>query len=276
MTDRPPTPTPRTPSASATDIEVQDIGQRHGFSGPAAMAMFDALVAGGGGMAQFNHPEFGGSGQWMRGGMLMVSDLFNHALKARVQNLCAELASWLADHPAAALARTTGAPRHPTGGTGTLPSSGSARPSSPTQGDTRPAPWWRGDWGAPSSTGAQNGMRYAWFPEQRRLAVEVDGQVTVHDTGTHAIQGFSQQQQTADASLAFTSQHGPVKLSELPIVGDGPQDRGPLKARLADPQERPPSADVLSTLERLAGLKAQGILTDDEFAAKKTELLSRL
>jgi uncharacterized repeat protein (TIGR03803 family) len=27
--------------------------------------------------AQFSHPEFGGSGQWMRGGMIMVSDMFN-------------------------------------------------------------------------------------------------------------------------------------------------------------------------------------------------------
>jgi hypothetical protein len=266
MTDESPSSAPRTPPASATDIEVQDIGQRHGFSGRAATAMFDAIVAGGGSMAQFDHPEFGGSGQWMRGGMLMVSDLFNHALKARVQNLCGDLAAWLADHPAIA-ARGRHTP--PSRGAG---DAAAAAPS----GSSAQAPWWRGDWGAPSSTGAQNGMRYAWFPAERRLAIEVDGQVTVHDTGPHVIQGFSQQQQTADASLAFTSQHGPVRLSELPIVGDGPQERGPVEGRLADAQEPPPADDVLSTLERLAGLKARGILTDDEFAAKKAELLARL
>jgi hypothetical protein len=34
--------------------------------------------------------------------------------------------------------------------------------------------------------------------------------------------------------------------------------------------------DVMSTLEKLGELKAQGILTQDEFDAKKTELLKKL
>jgi membrane protease subunit (stomatin/prohibitin family) len=39
----------------------------------------------------------------------------------------------------------------------------------------------------------------------------------------------------------------------------------------------PMSADeIVATLEKLAGLKAKGILTDDEFSAKKAELLKRL
>jgi hypothetical protein len=36
------------------------------------------------------------------------------------------------------------------------------------------------------------------------------------------------------------------------------------------------SADVLAALERLGDLKAKGVLTDAEFAAKKADLLSRL
>jgi hypothetical protein len=44
------------------------------------------------------------------------------------------------------------------------------------------------------------------------------------------------------------------------------------------PQAPPPSApaqeeDVLSQLERLGALKAQGILTEEEFAAQKAKLL---
>jgi hypothetical protein len=35
-------------------------------------------------------------------------------------------------------------------------------------------------------------------------------------------------------------------------------------------------SDIFSSIERLADLKAKGILSDDEFAAKKAELLSRL
>ena len=34
--------------------------------------------------------------------------------------------------------------------------------------------------------------------------------------------------------------------------------------------------DIFAAIERLAELKDKGILTDDEFAAKKAELLSRL
>ena len=34
--------------------------------------------------------------------------------------------------------------------------------------------------------------------------------------------------------------------------------------------------DVMATLEKLGDLKAKGILTDDEFNAKKTELLKKL
>ncbi|MFT0862344.1 SHOCT domain-containing protein, partial [Ancylobacter sp. G4_0304] len=34
--------------------------------------------------------------------------------------------------------------------------------------------------------------------------------------------------------------------------------------------------DIFATLERLADLRAKGILSDEEFAAKKTELLARL
>jgi hypothetical protein len=35
-------------------------------------------------------------------------------------------------------------------------------------------------------------------------------------------------------------------------------------------------ADVFAAIERLADLRAKGILTDEEFTEKKAELLSRL
>src|SRR5476649_88462 len=72
---------------------VNDLAQRHGFSPDAVATMLDAVVNGNGGMAQFSHPEFGGSGQWMRGGMTMIGDMFNNTLKSRVDALCVELSS---------------------------------------------------------------------------------------------------------------------------------------------------------------------------------------
>ena len=40
--------------------------------------------------------------------------------------------------------------------------------------------------------------------------------------------------------------------------------------------EPPPVQDIMALLEKLGELKAKGILTEEEFAAKKTELLKKL
>lgn len=163
---------------------IAEIAQRHGFSLDAAQAAAEAVRRGGGSMAQFSHPELGGMGQWTSGGMIMIGDMFNNALKARVDALCRDLA--LLPLPVVA----EGA---------------------------KSQDWWPGDIGRPSATGSQNDMRYACFPEQRRLAVMRGGRVRVYDTGDHRIGGFSQQQ-SGGQSLTFTSQNGTVRLEELTQV----------------------------------------------------------
>jgi hypothetical protein len=60
------------------------------------MTLLQSLVNGNGTMAQFNHRDLGGGGQWMRGGMTMVGDMFNHGLKAKIEGLCSELSQLLA------------------------------------------------------------------------------------------------------------------------------------------------------------------------------------
>jgi hypothetical protein len=77
--------------------------------------------------------------------------------------------------------------------------------------------WWPDGLGTPSATGAQNDMRYACFPDERRLAVLRDGQVRLYDTGDHRIGGFSQQQSRGQI-LSFTSQIGAVRLEDLTEV----------------------------------------------------------
>jgi hypothetical protein len=47
--------------------------------------------------------------------------------------------------------------------------------------------WWPADLGVPGSTGAQNNLRYAYFPGARRLAIDVSGQISVYDTGNSKI-----------------------------------------------------------------------------------------
>jgi len=63
------------------------------------MTLLQALLNSNGTMAQFDHRELGGAGQWMPGGMTMVGDMFNHGLKAKVDGLCSELSQLLAMQP---------------------------------------------------------------------------------------------------------------------------------------------------------------------------------
>jgi hypothetical protein len=78
---------------------VEEVANRTGFTEDAVTSMLFSVIAGRGSMAQFSHPEFGGSGQWMAGGATMISDLFNNALKARVDALCNELSALIRSEP---------------------------------------------------------------------------------------------------------------------------------------------------------------------------------
>ena len=261
---------------------IADIAQRHGLSREAVLAMLYAVHTGGGTMAQFSIPELGGSGQWMRGGMTMVGgNMFDNALKARVDALCGELAQLLAT--------TTVFP----------PSTAGSR-----LGFTS-ANWWPADLGVPSSSGGQNDARYAIFPSTRRLAIQIAGVTRVFDTGEHNIGGVQQQQGGGYGTVTFTSQLGTFDVSSLPELGARPVVETPAAAPAPQHQPDPApqratqhrrhaasqlapqaqesgsgasgdAAAIIAAIESLAGLHERGILSDEEFAAKKTELLGRL
>ncbi len=216
---------------------LQTLADRHGVSLDAVRHLVQALERGHGRMAQFDHPDLGGMGQWSAGGMTMVGRMFDDGLRARVASLCTELAATL---PAEGFAATAAAQA-----------------------------WWPGDLGHPSATGSQNGMRYAYFPGSRRLAVEEASGVAVYDTGEHDISGVSQ----ANGLLRFTGSGGPIALDRLKRIG---ADTPPPGTATLEPDTTPGSGDILATIERLADLHARGVLTADEFQAKKAELLGRL
>ena len=273
---------------------VQDLSQRHGVSLDAATHMLIAVHNGNGTMAQFSHPEFGGSGQWMRGGMTMVSDLFNSHLKSRVDNICNDISNSLSNHQSS-----------PFSGSFQSQSQGGMHSQTQTAGGNAgnnslfmPDPstnWWPTDFGSPNATGSQNNIGYAYFAGAHRLAVKTGGEVWVYDTLNHQIGGFSQQQGSG-GSIAFFSQFGTIALSSLPIVSrngvptppanvsplaqpaPAPSNQlAPAEPTSAAPPSRPAqSGDIFDTLERLGGLLDKGYITQDEFAAKKAELLGRL
>src|SRR5947209_6516706 len=151
--------------------QVTELAQRYGVSTEAVVTLLYALMRGHGTMAQFDHRELGGRGQWMPGGMVMVGDMDNQALKARVDGLCADLASLLvaADFVQAAPARRS----MPSQGTPHQPPRGGVRPAAGTQGpaavrvlSASPAgsagAWWPAELGMPAASGAQSAMRYAY------------------------------------------------------------------------------------------------------------------
>ena len=80
-----------------------------------------------------------------------------------------------------------------------------------------PARWWPTELGEnPNSAGGQNGARYAFFGDQKRLAVDTgDGNVQIYDTGDHAISGVQQHQSGSGRKVTFTSQNGEVDLAKL-------------------------------------------------------------
>jgi hypothetical protein len=239
---------------------VADLSTRYGVSTDAVLVMLDAVRVGNGTMAQFSHPELGGRGQWMAGGMTMVGDMFNHGLQATVAGLASELSSLLASAPMYAPA-----------------------PDPATAGGPGPVcqanlgSWWPGELGRPGASGGQDDSRYAVFPQARRLAVQSGGgSVRVYDTLDHAIGGVQQQQGGLPGTLSFTSQHGTFTVESLPLVSPA-QATPPAPESTADPAPAGTDADaVLAALERLGNLHQRGVLTDEEFAAKKAELLSRL
>jgi hypothetical protein len=277
--------------SEAGERAISDLAQRYGFSSGAVVSMLESVVNGNGTMAQFSHPEFRGSGQWMRGGMIMVSDMFNNSLKGRIDGLCNELSALVANEgdlitSGSFQSQSQGGQRQETFGGGHQQQSGSGPVGRVSLFVPPPAGssshWWRPDLGQPTSTGAQNNVRYAYFAQTRRLAIEVNGRVTVYDTLDHQISGFSQQQ-SAGASLTFSSQHGLVDVTSLPVLSvDGVPRYGsvPTPTPSAAPQTvgAPPvgQADVFATIEKLAELREKGTLSEEEFATKKAELLARL
>ena len=169
--------------------------------------------------------------------------------------------------------------------------------------------WWPAELGSPSSSGSQNNLCYAVFPVARRLAVEVNGGVSVHDIGDLQILGCSLS--SDDAEALFSTNSGTIKLSSLPLVqlaspatshasasagspgAVPPQAISQSQPAVSEPSAAPapaaapapvqaaaepqnPQAAVHEALAKLGELKAMGILTEAEFTAKKTELLSRL
>lgn len=260
-----------------TDASFQNminVANRYGISANAVTDLTQGLMRSGGTMAQFNISELGGGGQWMLGGMTMVGDMFNNGLKATVDNLCMELSNLINQ-----------------GGIQYKPLPKVQNQNGFMSGNA--GNWW-GDLGFPNSTGSQNNTSYAIFSNIHRLAIQENGKVTIFDTLDHQIGGTGQQQ-SGTYSVSFTSQYGNVDLNQLPIISGGNNKQNPvnntkIQSVLQNQPEQIIQApipvatnntsafeeDIFTKIEKIAGLKDKGILSEQEFENKKADLLSRL
>jgi hypothetical protein len=182
-----------------TEGELVDrLAKRHSVSPAAVQVVMTALRSGGGRMAQFSHADFGGMSQWSPG-MSMVGDMFNTQMKSKLDALCTDIAAHLE-------------PNEVAGGCVSTRSDQVSYRSMSGSSD-----WWPSRFGRPGAVGAQNDLRYAVFPETRRLVLDDRGTISVYDN--HLIVGVAQAQ-SSDQTLSFTSQDGLVRVADLPKVDD--------------------------------------------------------
>jgi|SRR5271154_7139241 hypothetical protein len=111
----------------------------------------------------------------MSGGAIMISDMFNNVLKARVDALRNELSALVRNEHGIAAAgsfqsQSQGKPTELNAGLSSLLAPETSERSN----------WWPAGLRAPSSVGAQNNVRYAYFPAERRLVVDLKGKVIRH------------------------------------------------------------------------------------------------
>src|SRR5712672_1551432 len=137
---------------------ISRVSIRHSVSADAVRTILRALRSGGGSMAQFSHPDFGGMSQWSPG-MSMVGEMFNTSLKSKLDAVCTELAAYVAQTASTDQGRSRD------------------DPEVSYQSSWQRSDWWPVNLGTPSAVGAQNDLQYAVSP--RGLVIEDAGRVEI-------------------------------------------------------------------------------------------------
>ena len=89
------------------------------------------------------------------------------------------------------------------------------KPLEPMADGRSAKPWWPADLGEPVASGSANALRYAYFAERHRLAVDDGKAVRVYDTSGKRVGGF---RSAGDGGLGFDTEDGPGDLAALKAV----------------------------------------------------------
>jgi hypothetical protein len=77
---------------------------------------------------------------------------------------------------------------------------------------------WPAELGIASTSGTSPEMRYAYFPQIRRLAVEWHGVLTIYDTAAYQFRGMLQAHSAEAVGTSILTQRGRVRLADLATV----------------------------------------------------------
>lgn len=77
--------------------------------------------------------------------------------------------------------------------------------------------WWPAELGLASTSGTSEELRYAYFPQDRRLAVESGGTLTIYDIGDYQFRGLLQAQ-SAGGAITIMTQRGRMRLSDFATI----------------------------------------------------------
>jgi hypothetical protein len=77
---------------------------------------------------------------------------------------------------------------------------------------------WPSELGTASTSGASPEMRYAYFPQNRRLAVEWRGVLTIYDTAGYQFRGMLHAHSAESVGVSILTQLGRVRLADLSTV----------------------------------------------------------
>ncbi|GAB4120142.1 MAG: hypothetical protein OHK0057_26060 [Thermoflexibacter sp.] len=166
--------------------DLKEIAMKYDLSLGAVIMLFSGLQNTQGNQVQFNHPELGGVGQW-QAGMIMIGDMFNHALKAKINELCHELALIVKKEQKATPKKSV-------------------------------IKNFDAIYGTPALKGTQNDLKYAYYPAKDIFIIEQYGKLEKYSTEGYQVTGISQQQNYFSQDLIIQTDKGNITLSMLTKV----------------------------------------------------------
>ncbi|MCY7351317.1 MAG: hypothetical protein LH606_11720 [Cytophagaceae bacterium] len=167
---------------------LQQIAERHGFSPELAQTLLSELQRSRGRQVTFNDPALGGVGQW-RGGILLIGDMMNHGLKAKVSAFLNDLAAHAHASPVDSIRTARRAER--------AASAFQAQASGQREA---------------GFSMTQNGVSYKYSANRNELIVNG---TDVYDTTGLRVMGISSIQQNGQGVLVLRTDQGEKQISDL-------------------------------------------------------------